>query len=303
MNIQGHETSKATLRQLTAHTLLFCGPSGVGRRHVAKWYGAWLNCAHSNHTQPTDEPCWTCKSCQLFLEDAHPDYTEISPQLTTSTGRVSRRPEIKISQLVMREGESEGVPLGRWLEPRPSFKKRVGVIDSADTLNISAANAFLKTLEEPPSHAIIILIAPSPQAVLPTIASRSTVIRFGTVRLENTQHPTAMLGRLGDVLTAQENSERFSELMQMIDTYLQSLEKGLENAFEAADALEKAWTNENTFDVAELLTARLRERSPSLYANASDAVMKFEEALSAYAAPALAMQVLTLELRQERGMT
>jgi DNA polymerase III subunit delta' len=294
MNIQGHEQSKATLRQLTAHTLLFCGPSGVGRRQVAKWYGAWLNCANR-----TEEPCWTCRSCQLFLEDAHPDYTEIAPQLTTSTGRVSRRPEIKISQLVMREGESEGVPLGRWLEPRPTFKKRIGVIDSADTLNISAANAFLKTLEEPPSHAVIILIAPSPQAVLPTIASRSTVIRFGTVRLENSQHPTAMLGRLGDILTAQEYPERFNELLQTIDTYLQSLDKGLENAFEAADALEKAWTNESTFDVVELLTARLRERSPSLYANASDAVMKFEEALSAYAAPALAMQVLTLELREQ----
>jgi DNA polymerase III subunit delta' len=174
------------------------------------------------------------------------------------------------------------------------------VIDQADTLNISAANAFLKTLEEPPSHAVIILIAPSPQAVLATIASRSTVIRFGTVKLENSNHPTASLGRLGDILTARENPERFSELLQIIDTYLQSLNKGLENAFEAADALEKAWTNESTFDVAELLTARLRDRSPSLYAHASNAVMKFEEALSAYAAPALAMQVLTLELRQLR---
>jgi DNA polymerase III subunit delta' len=292
VTIQGHDNPKSVLRQLTTHTLLFCGPNGVGRRQVAKWYGAYLNCE-----RPTDEPCWKCRSCQLFLEDVHPDYTETSPQLTTSTGRVSRRPEIKISQLVMREGESDGVPLGRWLEPRPSFKKRIGVIDSADTLNISAANAFLKTLEEPPSHAVIILIAPSPQAVLPTIASRSTVIRFGTVTIENTTHPTASLGRLGDVLTAQENPERFSELIQIIDTYLQSLDKGLENAFEAADALEKAWTNESTFDVAELLTARFRERSPALYATASDAVAKFEEALSAYAAPALAVQVMTLELR------
>ncbi len=297
MNIQGHDHPKSTLRQLRAQTLLFCGPSGVGRRQVAKWYGAWLNCS-----SPSDEPCWQCKSCQLFLEDVHPDYLEISPQLTTSTGRVSRRPEIKISQLVMRENESEGVPLGRWLEPRATFKRRVGVIDSADVLTISAANAFLKTLEEPPSHAVIILIAPSPQAVLPTIASRSTVIRFGTVPIgpvviNQSQHPTASLGRLGDILTAQENPERFTELMQMIDTYLQSLDKGLENAFEAADALEKAWTNEHTFDVAELLTARLRERSPSLYAASSDAVAKFEEALAAYAAPALAMQVLTLELR------
>ncbi len=292
MNIQGHEHPKAILRQLTAHTVLFCGPNGVGRRQVARWYGAWLNCMNSS-----DEPCWTCRSCQLVLQDAHPDYTEVAAQLTTSTGRVSRRPEIKISQLVMREGESDGVPLGRWLEPRPSFKKRIGVIDGADTLNISAANAFLKTLEEPPSHALIILIAPSPQAVLPTIASRSTVIRFGTVSIENSQHPTAPLGRLGDVLTARENPERFSELMQMIDTYLQSLDKGLENAFEAADALEKAWTNESTFDVAELFISRLRERSPWSYAAASDVVAKFEEALAAYAAPALAMQVMTLELR------
>ncbi|MGL4609924.1 MAG: hypothetical protein ACRCYY_09610 [Trueperaceae bacterium] len=292
MNIQGHDHAKQTLRQLRAQTLLFCGPTGVGRKQIARWYGAWLNCA-----SPKDEPCWQCKSCELFLEDAHPDYIEITPQLTTSTGRVSRRPEIKISQLVQREGETEGIPLRRWLEPRPSFKHRVGVIDSAETLTLSAANAFLKTLEEPPSHASIILIAPSPQAILPTIASRSTVVRFGTVSLEHNAHPTAVLGRLGDVLTAQENPERFSELIQSVDTYLQAVDKGLEQAFEAADALEKAWTNESTFDVAELLTARLRDRSPLVYAKASDAIMKFEEALAAYAAPALAMQVLTLTLR------
>lgn len=298
IQVQGHEPQKQVLRDLNAHTLLFTGPSGVGRRQVAKWYAALLNCQ-----QASLEPCGTCASCRLFSqaasEDAeaqHPDYREISPRTLTTTGRISRRPEILISQLVPREG-ADAEPLSRWLESRPSFTKRVGVIDSADTLNVSAANAFLKFLEEPPSHVVIILIAPSPQAVLATIASRSSVLRFGTTQLD-AGHPLARLGRVGDLSRSSANPAGFTDLTTAISDYFNALPKGLELAFEAGDLLEKLWTNEAEFNVPELVLAHASDNYPQHYAAIADAVEDFEAALAAYSSSNLAMQVMTLALRE-----
>ncbi len=299
MNIEplefiGHGEVKAVLRRLDTHTLLFVGPASVGRRRVARWYAALLNCERRG-----DEPCGHCPSCRLFESD-HPDYREIAPKTTTKTGKRKRELEILIGQLVPREGEPD--PLGPWLETRPRFRRRVGVIDSAETLNPQAANAFLKFLEEPPSYAVIILIAPSPQAVLPTIASRSTPVRFGTVDVSSLEtpipHPAARLGRAGDLIRAAEHPEDFTALTELVNSYVLSLEKGLEEALEKADALEKAWSSETRFNLPELLRARLSALSHSAYASALIALERCENALVAYASPGLAVQVLTLELRE-----
>ena len=288
--VSGHTYQQELLRSLRSHTLLFSGPEGVGRRRVARWYAAFLNCQRTEHA-----PCGECSSCQIFAQDTHPDYLEVAPQRLTTTGRVSRRPEIRISQLVPREGEGES--LSRWLESPPTFNRRVGVIDRADTLNRNAANAFLKFLEEPPSHAVIILIAPSPQAVLPTIASRSTIVRFGTVS-SDTAHTLARLGRVGDEVRQAENAEAAENIESAIREYFQSLPKGLEPAFEAGDALEKLWTNEAVFDVGEYVLAYAAQHESAHYYAIAEAVQGFEEALAAYSSASLAMQVMTLKLRR-----
>ncbi len=280
---------------MDTHTLLFVGPPSVGRRRVARWYAALLNCEHRG-----DEPCGHCPSCRLF-ESGHPDYREIAPETTTKTGKRSRNVQFRIDDLVKREGGNPN-PLGPWLETRPRFRRRVGVIDRAETLNPQAANAFLKFLEEPPSYAVIILIAPSPQAVLPTIASRSTPVRFGTVDVSSlespTPHPAARLGRAGDLLSAAEHPDEFATLVELINSYVLALEKGLEEALEKADALEKAWSGETRFSVPELLRARLSDLSPGAYASSLIALERCENALASYASPGLAVQVLTLELRE-----
>ena len=295
MDFIGHEEVKAVLRRLRTHTLLFVGPPSVGRRRVARWYAALLNCERQEA-----QPCGRCPSCRLFESD-HPDYLEIAPETTTKTGKRSRKVQFRIDDLVLRKGGNP-TPLGPWLETRPRFQQRVGVIDGADALNEQAANAFLKFLEEPPSYAVIILIAPSPQAVLPTITSRSTPVRFGTVDVTSletpTPHPAARLGRVGDLLSAAAHPEDFRALVELVNAYVLTLEKGLEEAFEKADALEKAWSGEVRFDVAELLRARLSQLSPDAYAAALGALERCEDALAAYAAPGLAVQVLTLELRE-----
>jgi len=293
--IISHEGAQAVLRGLRTHTLLFVGPPRVGRRLVARWYAALLNCQ-----TPDAAPCGVCESCRLFDDGAHPDLRELTPVMETRTGRRRRRPQLRIGDLVQREGGSEN-PLGSWLESRPRFYKRVGVIDGAEHLSEAAANAFLKFLEEPPSYAVIILIAPSVESVLPTIVSRSATVRFGAVTtpIETPEpHPAARLGRVGELLEAAAHPELFRAQLSVVHSYLLGLEKGLEEALERADALEKAWSEDARFSVAELLRARLSEWPSGPYAAGLAALERCEEALAAYAAPGIAVQVLTLELRE-----
>ena len=291
----GHGAAQAVLRGLRSHTLLFVGPPRVGRKRVATWYAQLLNCQ-----RPETAPCGLCESCRLFAEGEHPDLRVLAPALETKTGRRSRRPSIRIGDLVPRE-DSSGTPLSRWLEARPRFAKRVGVVDGAEFLGEAAANAFLKFLEEPPSYAVIVLIAPSAERVLPTIVSRSVVVRFGAVEAAvqtPEPHPAARLGRVGELLEAAAYPDEFGAQLAVVHDYLLALPKGLEEALEKADALEKAWSGTGRFEVPELLRARLSRWSGAAYADALAALERCETALEAYASPGVAVQVLTLELRE-----
>ena len=289
MLLHGHDQAKDLLRQLKAHTLLFTGPEKVGRRQAAKWFAALLNCQEKQK-----EPCGKCPSCLLFQSGEHPDYREVQADLQTTTGRLNRRPEIRISQLVPRQGSSD-LALSQWLESRARFKTKVAVIDGAQLLNLSAANAFLKTLEEPPPQTRIILIAPSPQAILATLASRASILNFSPSR-EHTKHSHALarLGRFGDQPASDEQATVL--LQDHIESFVKGLKSHLEEAFEAADALEKIW--ESSADASDILLAQLSQEAPWVYQQSFEALERFEEALSSYSSSHLAMQVLTLELRR-----
>src|SRR5690554_1162733 len=191
--LQGFQAARDLLLQLGKGGLLFTGPEGVGRRQLARWHVARLNCSEGGA-----EPCGRCASCRLW-HGGHPDYRDVAPAATTGSGRLNRKPEIRIGQLVPREGQAEE-SLSEWLERRPLHHRRVAVIDSADRLTTAAANSFLKMLEEPPSWATVILIAPDRHSLLPTIASRVTALRLGTVDtsdLEPADHPAHLLGTPG----------------------------------------------------------------------------------------------------------
>jgi hypothetical protein len=302
LTVIGHEDAQHTLAQLASHTLLFTGPHGVGKRTTARWHAARLNCSS------TPAPCGQCPSCQLFLAGEHPDYREVSAQAKTSTGRISRRPVITIGQLVPPEKDkNDETPLSTWLQQRPRFKMRVAVIDGADLLTQEAANAFLKILEEPPSYATIVLTAPSADAVLPTIVSRSTQVRFGALSPAELRHvsdgqfdhPLLHLGRASDVAAHAQQGDAVDALVKVVDDYVQALKGSLEEAFQQADALEKAWSNaEQTIAVPDVLRAALRPLGKTVHANALPLIDACEDALSRYASPSLAVQVLTLELRR-----
>lgn len=292
--LRGHERARELLRDLPASSLLLSGPEGVGRRQLARWYGALLNCE-----RPGTEPCAGCASCLLW-HGGHPDYLEVAPAATTTTGRLNRRPEVRISQLVPREGAS-GEPLYTWLERRPLHKWRVGVIDSAHQLTVAAANSFLKMLEEPPSWVKIVLIAPEPGALLPTVASRLTAIRLGTVNtagMEPAEHPAHILGTPGPLERAHRNQTDWQDAISAVAAYVSALHGNLNDAFEAATDLEPVWLGKSVIDVPQLLRAEIRRLAPDAWAAADGAIARSEDNLASYVSAQVALQLLTLELRE-----
>jgi len=148
---------------------LFCGPAGVGKRLCALQIAKGLLCERRDEMEL--DPCLECPSCLQIEAGTHPDVDRV--------GLPEGKTQIPLELLIgdaehrMREGLCHRISL------RPlRGRRRVAIIDDADHLNVSGANALLKTLEEPPPGAILFLISSSPQRQLPTIRSRCQVIRF-----------------------------------------------------------------------------------------------------------------------------
>lgn len=296
-DVVGHEKVKAQLRTVRASSLLFVGPDAVGRRRMALWYAAWRNCA-----EPGEEPCGVCASCVAAARGEHPDLLVKAPPRSNRAGQALLRPQLTIDQLVPRSGpDKDPDPLSRWLEQRPRFRRRVGVIDGAETLNASAANAFLKMLEQPPSWASLVLIAPSPQAVLPTVASRCTPLRFAAPPTEGYEdlapHPALRAGRLGALRRTREDPSAYEAIWSAAEAWLAALDDDLATALEATAGLEKAWTAHPEAEPGALVRELLRREARHRYPLALDALDEMERAMEAHVSASLALQVLTLRLR------
>lgn len=296
----GHEAPRALLRDVRAHSLLFVGAESVGRMPTARWLAALLNCERGGA-----DPCGRCESCRMVAEERHPDLMIKRPGATTREGRAARRPMLRIDQMVPRSGpRTDPEPLSRWLEGRPSHHRRVGVVDDAHTLNVPAGNAFLKMLEEPPPWAVIVLIAPSPSAVLPTLASRCVPVRFGAAPTEGFEdlapHPALRAGQRGRLLRAREEPEVENAVRAAVAAWVASLEGPLGPALQAADELMKIWTAHPAQAPAERLLEHVRRDAPHRYGSALEAVREAEEALSAYVPATLIGPALTLRVRAGR---
>lgn len=308
-NVLGHESVLAELRRAWAsgtgpRTLLLAGPEGVGRRTVAHWFAALVNCARSD---TPEAPCWTCPSCLAAAAGTHVDIREIAPGDRTRSGRSTARALITIDRLVARQG-GDPEPLGDWLRTRPQHRYRVGIIDGASSLTEGAANAFLKTLEEPPSWAVIVLIAAGQDALLPTVASRCTTIRLGPVELAGFDdlagHPGLRLGQPGALLRARAAAGPTEAARRAAAELLNALDGDLLELLTTAEAFAKALTEAAEAGVRPgplgWLLEPLRSLTPHAYAESVDAVTKCERALQNYAQAALACSVLALELRRIR---
>jgi hypothetical protein len=304
----GQDAALAALRSLAARgedaprTLLLAGPDGVGRREVARWYAALRGCAAN-----LDDPCGRCPACRALLPDVDgavdaADYREVGPATTTRDGKPARRPQLRIDQLVPRERSDVDDPLGPWLARPPAYRHRVGTIVRAETLTEEAANAFLTTLEAPPRHASVVLIAPGPDALLPTVASRCTVVRLTpadaptAVRARLAPHPSLRLGRPAAWRAALADAEATDAKRRAVAAFLEDLTGDLADAFAAAEALAAVW-GPGDDEVPGLLREAWRGEGPAAYVRGDAATAALEEAWGAYAHRELALRGWVLTLR------
>ena len=176
------------------HSLLFTGPRGVGKFTLARMFAQAANCERK-----TDDFCGECATCQrislladpqklieqgllergesadaatvermpLILQ-SHPDVWGLVPDPVRMKSPVAR-PMLRVGQLRAVQRAASFQPMGR---------RRVFILDGAETMRWDVANVFLKILEEPPGSATLILTAPSPYALLPTIVSRCLQFHF-----------------------------------------------------------------------------------------------------------------------------
>lgn len=247
-DILGHERPKELLKQSLRrnrlhHAYLFWGPEGVGKRLVAQALAQALNCG-----QPEDgEACGQCLSCRKIAKSNHPDYLclEIEPDKTT----------ISIDQV-------RGMQVFLAYKPYEGLCK-VAVVGEAHRMREEAASALLKTLEEPPGRSYLILIAPSPSYLLPTIVSRCQLISFAPLpipllgkelerRLKISPGPAALMASLseGSLGAALELDPKtlLSERAEVIEAW-EAMEKG--KLSEAQDLAEE-WGKKRE-DTQELL--------------------------------------------------
>ena len=139
-----------------AHAFLFCGPRGVGKTTCARIFAKTINC-----TNPTEngEPCNQCESCQSFNQQRSYSIYELDAASNNSVDDIrSLNEQVRV--------------------PPQVGKYKVYIIDEVHMLTQAAFNAFLKTLEEPPAHAIFILATTEKHKIIPTILSRCQIYDF-----------------------------------------------------------------------------------------------------------------------------
>ncbi|MBM4124783.1 MAG: DNA polymerase III subunit delta' [Nitrospira sp.] len=164
----GHERPKAILKasilhDRVAHAYLFHGEDGIGKKLAAMRFAQAINC-DTDYGPGGPDACGICQSCCQIEARTHPDFRLIEPDQELAN------PQIKIEQV--RELEQQIVY-------RPLVgRRKVCLIDEADRLTQGAANALLKTLEEPTAHSLFLLITSRPSALPATVRSRCQAIRF-----------------------------------------------------------------------------------------------------------------------------
>jgi DNA polymerase-3 subunit delta' len=157
--------ARAIARETLPPSLLFAGPAGVGKRRTAVALAQVVNCLEPRPDGGLErDACGSCVACRRIARGVHPDVILIEPG-ETGTIKIEQVRDV-VDRAVYRPFEG---------------RRRVVIIDGADGLVAPAQNALLKTLEEPPSASIFVLVSSLPDALLPTVRSRCPRLRFGPV--------------------------------------------------------------------------------------------------------------------------
>ncbi len=170
-SIVGQQAMASTLKTAVlsgrmAHAYLFCGPRGVGKTTAARVLAKTINCLN---LQPNGEACHECESCKAFNEGRSFNIFELDAASNNSVEDIR----------TLIEQVSIAPVLGRY---------KVYIIDEVHMLSQAAFNAFLKTLEEPPSYAIFILATTEKHKILPTILSRCQIYDFKRITVNDIAH-------------------------------------------------------------------------------------------------------------------
>ena len=177
-SVVGQEALTTTLKNSVksgklAHAYLFCGPRGVGKTTCARIFAKVINCSNLS---PDGEACGECESCKAFNEQRSMNIFELDAASNNSVE--------DIRQLT----EQTRIP------PQVG-KYKVFIIDEVHMLSAAAFNAFLKTLEEPPSYVIFILATTEKHKILPTILSRCQIYDFERMTVQNTVNHLKMVAQ------------------------------------------------------------------------------------------------------------
>jgi DNA polymerase III subunit delta' len=168
---------QAEIASRPSHAYLFSGPAGIGKALAAEGFCHSLLCERSPGADfccriercpirlEEGSRCDCCAACVQIASRVHPDFTHVA--------RPAGRTDVLIEQV-------RALIAQLWIRPSRAGK-RAAVIDDAGTLNIPAQNALLKTLEEPPGHAIIFVVTDSERVLLDTVRSRLRLVRFGAL--------------------------------------------------------------------------------------------------------------------------
>ena len=283
----------------SSHAYLFLGGAGAGKRLIANTFAKALQC------EGEKRPCDSCKSCHAFNHGNHPDVIYFQP---LKNGKIYTIEDV-------REQLLETVDLKPF-----QYEKKIYIIEKADTLNIQSQNALLKTLEEPPAHAVFLLLAERAEAFLPTILSRVVVMKIrplsaetiadylmqaGHLAEESHILSAYAQGRIGQALELVED-EGFREMRQDILGKLEALPSMSEGeAYLLAKDLEGYKNDLRFLDIMELwyrdlLTAKsLREEGYLIQRDKKDAIFRAaKEPAALLAKKAAAVRTARMRLAQ-----
>ena len=244
---QDHLTAaldRSLKQEQLAHAYLLVGPPQIGKGTLATQMAQAVNCLED------DRPCGRCNQCQRIERGIHPDVQVIVPTKDEHTGRAHI--EVGIDQVrAMERAASLGAYEGRC---------RVFIFDGVAKLSLEAANALLKTLEEPPPHVLLLLLASQEEGLLSTICSRCQRLELRPLpeeRMVNlltqeqglTEEDARLLarlsgGRFGWAVAAAKDPKVLGERQQRLESLLEVVDGGLERRFQRAQELASQFSRD-----------------------------------------------------------